>query len=458
MVLLFKALAIPVFHFVYERYYGGTGEYDTGKFYNDAAALNSCAKKHPLQYIRVLGGNEKHDCLDQTLNWKQGRSKKFLYNDNHLIIGWHSLLHFLPGMNWPAHAFFDCLLSFLGLFLLYRAFRRFLPGQEVRFFWALCLLPSLWFYTGGLLKEGLVTFALGATCFFIQGFLAQGRTSHLPAIVLLLLLGLVLKPYLLLLAVFTVALFSVLERKPHLKNRSTIFIILFLLGMGAANFVSALVLRKNFAQLLLAQQKAFSGAAAGGIFLSGDTTFVQLPYDTSLVRRALGEADLYHIRKGVSYHYWEDSHNQDTLFNPSNSDTAALYELAFMTPASRSNFELPPLTLHPAQSIITALYHVLLVPFFFNAHGPAEMIVSLENLLLVVCFLLIAGGLIRRRRPVLFPVAQLCFVLAIFLIVALSSPNTGAIFRYRAPALPFLVAAGLYCLPLRGKQRSADRE
>jgi membrane-bound metal-dependent hydrolase YbcI (DUF457 family) len=69
---------------------------------------------------------------------------------------------------------------------------------------------------------------------------------------------------------------------------------------------------------------------------------------------------------------------------------------------------------------------------------------SFENLLLVISFVIITIGLIRNKKDAFPVVLFLCFALGLCLLIGATTPNSGAIFRYRSPVVIFILASALY--------------
>jgi hypothetical protein len=162
------------------------------------------------------------------------------------------------------------------------------------------------------------------------------------------------------------------------------------------------------------------------------------------VKPVPGKKYWYTVANGAPYMYWNDTRNTDTLYMVHNRDTITAYELAFMTPRSGSNFELPSLRHHPVRAVAQALYFALFHPFFINAESALQMLASFENLILLMALAMVLYGMVRRKKSRLLPVALMTFALSVSIIVSLSSPNSGAVFRYRAPAVVFILLSALY--------------
>jgi len=85
-----------------------------------------------------------------------------------------------------------------------------------------------------------------------------------------------------------------------------------------------------------------------------------------------------------------------------------------------------------------AFWNVLMRPYFFESFSPLILLAGIENLLIFVCMLFCLFT-IKRSWPLqsLFFLA-LGFVLICFSLTGLVTPVSGAIVRYKMPALPFL--------------------
>jgi len=86
-----------------------------------------------------------------------------------------------------------------------------------------------------------------------------------------------------------------------------------------------------------------------------------------------------------------------------------------------------------------AYINVLFKPMFYKAPSPTELFASLENVLMLL-FILFAL-LFRSREPLprnLF-CFLLCTVLLAFLLIGLTTTVSGAIVRYKALFLPFML-------------------
>jgi hypothetical protein len=90
------------------------------------------------------------------------------------------------------------------------------------------------------------------------------------------------------------------------------------------------------------------------------------------------------------------------------------------------------------KNIPFALHVVFLRPFFFESLNPLMLAAGLENLLIILLFII---GIFARRKKLLSDnLFMFCFsfVLILYVLIGLTTPVIGAVVRYKVPALPFL--------------------
>lgn len=450
ILFLLKALAIVCFSQLYLRFYGGLENFDAGIFFNDAREINLFARSHPMEYLKLLAGLQDDaegsylydNCLVRTYNWDNGKVRDFFYNDNRVVIRVHSLLHFIAFDSYYVHALFNCFLSFIGIRYLYQSLKEFFIGRELWLLLILCFFPTLWFYTGALLKEGLALFVLGCSIYHLRQIIyRQGRFINWAAMILLLFVSCFLKPYLLCFAFLCFTTFFIIHRY-QARFKVLLFASAMCIVIFSANILCIVVRDKSLSDIAFARQRVFADAAKGGIFLMDSIKFVRLEFDSDLVRPS--GRDHFTIKKDVPYIYWEHSHQQDTLFCGSNADTLTRYQMVYQMPESGSNIGLNNFTGSYVKLAGSCLYYSLLHPFFVNAKGPLQQVASFENLLIAFSIMILLLGSIRNKKDYFPPLIFVFFALSLCMLVGLTTPNSGAIFRYRSPAVIFLLASALY--------------
>lgn len=450
-IFFLKALAVTALYFLFLKLYGGIQGFDAGKFFFDAGTLNHLAWVDPQEYFKALFGLQDETegshfykmIIEPTFNWENGAEKDFFYNDNRVIIRIHSLIHFIAFGSYYVHALFSCFFSFIGLFCFYKSFREYLPGKEKIFFILICFFPSLWLYTGGLLKEGWCVFFLGLNIYMIKKIFSEGFTWQRMIILLVLLwISLLLKPYILFFSFISFSLFYAIEKYFPKKRKLFLYGGSMLILAALMNMVVSVTKNKTLYEAALERQIRFADVAEGGIFLTDSVQLIRIKFDWKLVSKDPSRKSYYFIKKDVPYVYWEHRHKLDTLYCPSNQNTATSYSLAYVLPTGGSNLKLTDK--NSAIVLLRSFYHTTAYPFFINAKGPMQLLASAENLLMILSILLCLYGIFFLKAPSYFPAVFLFMGLVLFLLIGFTTPNSGAILRYRAPASLFLLTAALY--------------
>jgi len=454
VIFFLKALAIPVMYGLYTRLYGGIEAFDSGVFYHDASALNDFAWEYPLEYLKAMFGLQDdtagsfffENYTKKTYNWDNGRIRILFYNDNRVVIRLHSIVHFFAFGSYFVHALFSCFLSYLGIFWIYRSIKSFFTGKEFYVLLVLSLFPALWIHTGALLKEGIAVFVMGAMMYSTYTLIYGKRT---PGIILAAIVcfyfSLLLKPYLLVYALMCFTLLFLLQRSSF-RHKSFAFVlllsgILILLDLGMR-----LKQNRSLYEIASMRQVVFSDAAKGGIFLIDSVKFIRLQYDTSLVAEVADQKGYYKIKENVPYLYWEHTHQQDTFVCSKNRDTNSVYQLAYTMPESSSNLTYANEKKSLFFYVLDGFYYTLLHPLFFNAKSFQQLLASIENTLIVFGLILALIGLFLSQRPSLPAIVFLSYALGECLLIAFTSPNTGAIVRYRSPAVVYILLSAVYYL------------
>ena len=452
LIFFIKSLAIPTFYIVYKNVYGGIEKFDAGIFYNDARAINNLAWINLGEYVKVVLGLQDdspgsyfytHGTIN-TLNWDNGKLKDFFYNDNRIVIRLHSILHFIAFGSYAVHALFTCFISYVGTFYLYKTFKEFFKENEIWLIFILCLFPTLWFYTGAVLKEGLVLFVLGCSIYQIKKITQKKFPIRaLPGFVFLLFISLLLKPYLLCFALFCFSLFFFLQHSVKIKYKVICFFMVVAIVVISVNVCFIYFKNRGLKEMALAQQRIFSDASRGGIFLNNAVILVRLNDDTTLVFKKPG-SNTYTIKKNIPYIFWEHNHAGDTLFCRANQDTLAQYDLIYRVKKGGSNIDLAVYSNNNLSLVIPALHYSLFFPLFYNANGPLQAVASFENLLIIISLFILFYGLIVSKKDRLLPLTLIFFALSLCILIGITTPNSGAIFRYRSPVVIFILIAALY--------------
>jgi hypothetical protein len=454
LIFFFKGLGVLTFYAIYQYYYGDIFNFDSGLFFKESKLLNNMAFDNFGAYLKTLFGfqDNYHDnyiyenLIKPTRNWQDGRIDKFFFNDNRTVIRVNSVLHFLAFDNYLILALYNCLISYLGVILLFKSFEVYLTKYKKLFFISMCFMPSLWLHSAAVLKEPLTLFLVGALVFLIYQMivLKLNRKIRIVFLTLGLFIAFYLKPFIVYPVVFTSALFFWLSIRPNYRYKLVFCVISYTLAFGTINLITYLSRNKSAIEIALNKQKVFLDAATGGIFLLDNTKFVRLNYDTTLIKQVRDKVNHYTINYNVPYIYWEHSHQQDTLYCGANTDTNKVYSLVYKISKSQSNLVYPK---DSWSNVGISFYYAIAFPLFYNAKGTFMWLVSMENFM-VLCLLLITFWFLVRARFNAHLFLILLLVLSLLFLIGITTGNVGAINRYRSLILPFISFAFFYSISL----------
>jgi hypothetical protein len=175
---LLKVLAGMVLGWIYYQHYRDRYTSDTIKFFDDSGILFDSLKEKPYDFFRMLTGIDGNapELRHYYENMNAWLNRDVLFNDNKTIIRLNAFFRFFSCGQYYVHVVFINFISFTGLYALYSALSEALQGRRRLYFTLVFLMPSLLLWGSGLLKDGLMLFALGMTMrFFIR--ILNGRTN-----------------------------------------------------------------------------------------------------------------------------------------------------------------------------------------------------------------------------------------------------------------------------------------
>lgn len=155
-----------VLFLIYTRYYPNRADADIFKYFDDSKVMYDALWTKPEDFFRMLfsiGNDSPH--FDSTYYSKMNHwFRPFasnVYNDSHTIIRFNAALRILSGGSYHVHTIVMCFLSLIGLTALYRAFVPFVKAYSKLLIVGVFLIPTVMFWSSGVLKEGLLVFGLG---------------------------------------------------------------------------------------------------------------------------------------------------------------------------------------------------------------------------------------------------------------------------------------------------------
>jgi hypothetical protein len=386
--LTFKVIGSVLMGLVYTFYYKAG---DTTSYFFHSRVITEALIENPPLGIELLFSDGK--IVPQLLLythrmfWYQAPAEFFVAR----VAGVINLLTFSTYM--PTAMFF-ALLSFSGMWAMFRTFLKLFPELHRQFAIALFFLPSVFFWGSGLMKDSLCLGGLGWMLFAAHRLLIE-RKKILYSIAILIAAAypvLVMKAYIVL-AFAPPALFWVInEAGSRIKNKVTRRVL-------GPIFVTAGI-----------------GAALIGLtsLTKGDNRF-----------------DLDKVAERAKI-------TSDYIYRVSIQEGGAAYNLGEMDGTMAGMIKLAP------QAINVALFR----PYLWEVRNPIMLLSSLESaiFLYLTISLILQTGLIRSVMLISSaPILQMCFTFAIIFsfAVGISTNNFGTLARYKVQMMPFFLS-GLY--------------
>lgn len=363
---------------LYTVYYTDPTTSDTLKFFKDSEILFNTLYTEPLHFVKMLtgiGGNdpELRPYYEEMQAWL---NKDVLFNDNKTIIRLNAFFRFFSLGYYNVHVVLLNFISFTGLICLYKVFSRVLKEDHPVLFLFLFFYPSLLFWGSGLLKDGLLLFALGLMLLSFHSILAGERNRMMYVY-------------------FSVALFLLLFTK---------FYIIMTVLPGVIAWTAA---RKN------------NGWKAAAVFTTVYCAFIVAGFNLWRLLPAYNLADIIYWKQHNFFVLAEMTHARSVIDIPE-LDYGAM-SIVINSPMAFFNALTRP-------------------GIFDDLSNPMIAPAAIENtlLLLYTAWLFIARRK-KQAGPVqplhLFSIAV---VLLLLTLIGLITPILGAMVRYKIAIYPFL--------------------
>lgn len=398
--LMAKVLGGVVFSFIYFYYYGGG---DTVSYFYSAVSLSKLAAKDPYGYLNVVFGAasiENRTFFDMDTGWPYG----YVYYDprSFFVIKTISPLVLFTLNSYLVTTIALAALSYSGVWNCYRTFVSYFPSLDREMAIAFLFMPSVIFWGSAILKD---TFTLSATCWWIYCtdqlyFKKRSVTSNVFGLFLSATVIIVMKPYIFM-VLFPVTLLWVFHSR--ISAIRSVLIKFFLLPVAT---ISLMVISINVLEWMGDRLDKFS-------------------LDRALKTIEVIQADMKREQQyGKGY------------FDIGELDGTWLGVLSKFPVATNAAF---------------------FRPYVWEANSPTMLISALENLWLMVLVFL----MLLRTRFLFFvrcmfgsPLVMLSLVFAILFgfTVGVTTPNFGALVRFKIPLIPLLVA-GVYIVGYLNKKR-----
>ena len=387
LLVLLAAKIVAAFAIVgvYRVAYEDQRTSDLFKYHYAGNVIYSAMQENPADYFKMVSGicadepqleyyYDKADYWNKS--WNYG-----LLNDNRTIIRYNAILDLFTQGNLWLNLIISAFVAFCGSYLLALALLVYCGERRWIAVVSAFLIPSVLFWSSGMMKECLVMFSLGLLMF---SWTAICRKFGVLKLILLLVSG-----WLLFLSKFYV-----------------------LLALLPGLVVFALPSGFNAKKLLITTVSVFT-VVVTLFFFSGKI----FGYD--LVETIV-----------------DKQHDFINMVSVEANNSGSNIEIK----------ELEPTFVSFVSCLVPAYINVFLRPFVTEADSLIKIACCLENILFLLLFLYMC---IRFKpidnnqfRLVLFTI---CFILVFYALIGMTTPNIGALVRYKIPAMPFLLCSMLIC-------------
>jgi hypothetical protein len=459
IILMVKILGCYAY---YLFYFGNNITGPQGDSYDTLTGSNimfQAIYENPLDYIKMLFGIHSEletDALykpyfDKINDWSQAKpADSFFLNDNRTSVRFHAFIRLFSFGHYAVHALSMMIVSFVGQFAFYKAFKSFFVQKEKSLMTIIFFVPSILFWSSGVLKEPLALCLMGFFLFsFFKIFIYHHyKIKTIGCLVFTTLAFFVLKPYVLILLITPLIVF-ILVQKMRIKKIALFYSVSLITIFSVSLITLKWIFHKDVVKTIVVRQNDFINLSKGGIFFSNTTNYVRLnPTDTNKYAFVDLERTKCKIKLHTKLMYWKVNNNNDTIFVNDNQDTS-VYRFVSSCIPSGSAISMQRLTYSAssfAKLLPIALYHVIAKPFFYDSHSSSELVASLENLGYVLFFIFCI--IFHQRKGINTNMLYLCISITFtaFLLIGLTTTVMGAIVRYKVPFIPFLLMIPLLYL------------
>ncbi|HIE15386.1 MAG TPA: hypothetical protein EYP69_00500 [Bacteroidales bacterium] len=165
-IYILKLLGGIAVLWVYSHYYSDRLSSDILKYFDDGKAIFHAFQTGAYSdYFKMITGINETDpklmkYYENTNFWFKDFNYN-LYNDNRTIIRFNAIALIFSHGSIMIHTLFISFLSFIGGVSIFKVFYPFFKAKRIELLFAVFLVPSVVFWTSGVLKEGLLMFGLG---------------------------------------------------------------------------------------------------------------------------------------------------------------------------------------------------------------------------------------------------------------------------------------------------------
>ncbi len=377
-------------------------------------------------------------------------TSEFFLNDNRTSIRFHAWMMVFSRGHYAVHALMMMVVSFTGQFAFYKTFKNYFAGKEKLLAAIIFITPSVLFWSSGILKEPIAMALLGLLLYYFFKVCVEYRfkVNYVLGFITCCLFFTILKPYILVIIIVPLALFSLVNRF-HIKRMFIFYAASLCIIYTGSILTLKYVFHKDVINTIVVRQNDFISLSKGGIFFVNAENYLRLDYKDSAQYTLLDQTTkLCRLKPHAALMYWDLDHLRDTVFVSDNKDTS-LYKCLLVCKPAGSGITMQRLQYSFssfAKLLPVSFFNVLCKPFFYDARSASELVASLENLGFLLFFM--SCFAFQTKFPVNKNLLYVCLSITLlsFLLIGITTTVTGAIVRYKVPFIPFLLMIPLLYL------------
>lgn len=381
VLLMLKIVASFSLFGVYSIIYEGSNRGDIFKYHNGGLVLYSAFSESPSDYFKMLSGicadePQLHKYYDTTDYWYK-KWNYGLFNDNRTIIRFAAFLDLFSLGNIYINLLLCAFVAFVGSYFLALSFVKTVPDRKWSAIIAAFIIPSVLFWSSSIMKECLVMFSLGILTYSWFELCDRFKIKHLIFFVLASVLLILAKFYVFLALVPGLILYLIPSKIG--KRKLSLSVVGIFIAVMLAFVFSEKIIGLNFVEIITDKQHDF-------------------------INMVNAEADAGNAGSNIDIN------------------------------------RLEPSVWSFAGSLIPAYVNTFFRPFVTEANSFLKLFTCLENILFLLVFIYMC---VRFRKigtqEFKFVLFSLSYIIVLYGLVGLTTPNLGALVRYKIPAMPFLL-------------------
>ena len=377
LIFLLKIAAGCCLGLIYTYYYTDRSTADTFKFFDDGKILFNSLSTNPKHFFEMLTGinSESPDLTPYYQRMNAWYNIDVLFNDNHTLVRLNAIFHFFSFGYYYVHVVFINFISFCGLIALFKLFQSFQKIKSKELFAGIMLLPSMLFWGSGLLKDGLLLFALGMLLYSLSKIISSRHSvTNIIAFIFSLLLLTITKLY--------------------------VLIIIF------PGIIAWYWSRNNLGRIIILK------------FICCYAIYLALAFNIGEINNKYKVQDLIYYKQKNFYVLAENTKAKSVIRIDQVEPTA--WSIIQHSPKAMLRVLMRPFVTDSRSPLIlmAALENIFIL------------------LMILVCAFTYSRS-VFVNQPVFY--FSIIFVLLMFSLIGLITPILGAMVRYKVPALPFLV-------------------